>query len=167
MSLVTILFCSAIAISTFLLWELVAWFTHRFVMHGLLWSWHKSHHTKHDHSLERNDLFALVFSTPAIFLFCYATLMSYNPYLIAVAIGITCYGVFYFIFHDIIVHQRIRWRLNKKSKYLQRMINAHYIHHGKHTKDGCEAFGFLYASKKYELTMFDQRKPSQQTPQKN
>jgi beta-carotene 3-hydroxylase len=34
--------------------------------------------------------------------------------------------------------------------YLQRMINAHYIHHSKHAKDGCEAFGFLYAPKKYQ-----------------
>jgi beta-carotene 3-hydroxylase len=30
------------------------------------------------------------------------------------------------------------------------MIKAHYIHHQKHTKEGCEAFGFLYAPKKFE-----------------
>jgi beta-carotene 3-hydroxylase len=47
------------------------------------------------------------------------------------------------------VHQRIRWRVKKRTKYLQRMINAHYVHHTKHTKEGCEAFGFLYASRKY------------------
>jgi beta-carotene 3-hydroxylase len=34
------------------------------------------------------------------------------------------------------------------------MINAHYIHHGKHTKNDCEAFGFLYAPKKYEPKNF-------------
>jgi beta-carotene 3-hydroxylase len=167
MSLATILFCSAIAISTFLLWEFVAWFTHRFVMHGLLWSWHKSHHTKHDDFLEGNDLFAVVFSTSAILLFSYATLVFYNPYPIAVAIGITCYGMFYFIFHDIIVHQRIRWIIKRKSKYRQRMINAHHVHHSRHTKKGCEAFWFLFASKKYELTPADQKNPSRKTPQTN
>jgi beta-carotene 3-hydroxylase len=43
------------------------------------------------------------------------------------------------------------------------MINAHYIHHGKHTKEGCEAFGFLYAPKKYEPKKFDFKKDRQET----
>ena len=73
----------------------------------------------------------------------YASLVIYNPYLIAVGIGIFCYGAFYLIFHDIIVHQRMKWRPQKRSKYLQRMIHAHYVHHSRHTKEGCEAFGFL------------------------
>jgi beta-carotene 3-hydroxylase len=150
MDVLTIVVCALIVISTFLFWEFIAWFTHKYVMHGILWSWHKSHHRAHDHTLERNDLFALVFSALCIGLFVYASLVKYDPHLIAVAIGIFCYGVFYFIFHDIIVHQRIKIRIEKKSKYLQRIIHAHYIHHAKHTKDGCEAFGFLIARKKYE-----------------
>jgi len=150
MDLVTIVLCSLIAVGTFLFWEFVAWFTHKYVMHGILWSWHKSHHTVHDHALERNDLFALFFSIPSIGLIYYASLVVYNPYLIAVGIGIFCYGAFYLVFHDIIVHQRMKWRAQKRSKYLQRMIHAHYVHHAKHTKEGCEAFGFLIAGKKYE-----------------
>jgi beta-carotene 3-hydroxylase len=167
MNLGTILLCSLIAISTFLFWEFVAWFSHKYIMHGVLWSWHKSHHSSHRHVLERNDLFAVVFSIPTILLFCYSTLISYNPYLIAVAVGITCYGIFYLIFHDIIVHQRVRWRINGKSRYLRRMINAHYIHHSRHTKKGCEAFGFLYAPKKYELTTLGQKQPTQKNLQAN
>lgn len=150
MSIVTVLICSAIALSSFLIWELIAWITHKYVMHGFLWSWHKSHHSKHHHTLERNDLFALVFSIPAIGLFYYGGVMEWNPYVIALATGITGYGLFYFIFHDVIVHQRITWRISRKSKYLQRMINAHYIHHSRRTKEGCEAFGFLFAPKKYQ-----------------
>jgi beta-carotene 3-hydroxylase len=30
------------------------------------------------------------------------------------------------------------------------MINAHYIHHSRHSKDGCEAFGFLIVPEKYD-----------------
>jgi beta-carotene 3-hydroxylase len=119
-------------------------------MHGFLWVWHRSHHTVHDHKLERNDLFSVVFSIPSIALFYYGSIVSYNPYLISVGLGILCYGIFYLVFHDIIVHQRIRWRPKKRSKYLQRMINAHYAHHKKHTKDDGEAFGFLYAPRKYD-----------------
>lgn len=150
MNLTTIILCALIVIGTFLAWEFVAWFTHKYVMHGFLWVWHRSHHTVHDHKLERNDWFAAVFSVPSIGLFYYGSVATYNPYLIAVAIGIFFYGVFYLVFHDIIVHQRIRWRIRKPGRYLRRMINAHYAHHRKHSKEGCEAFGFLYAPKRYE-----------------
>jgi beta-carotene 3-hydroxylase len=157
-----ILICSLIAIGTFLFMEFVAWFTHKYVMHGFLWTWHKSHHSVHDHSLEKNDLFALVFSIPSILTILIGSLYS-SPYLIAVGIGIFCYGAFYLIFHDIIVHQRLKWRPSKKSKYLQRMIHAHYIHHSKHSKEDCEAFGFLYAPKKYEPKKFKMKTSRQET----
>lgn len=162
MSLITILVCAFITLATFLFWEFVAWFTHKYIMHGVLWVWHKSHHTVHDHALEKNDWFAVVFSLPSIALFWYSSTTS-NPYLFAVALGILCYGLFYLIFHDVIVHQRIKWRPAKRSKYLQRMINAHYVHHTKHTKEGCEAFGFLYAPKKYEPKKFTFKKDRQAT----
>ncbi|MFK7951957.1 MAG: beta-carotene hydroxylase [Ekhidna sp.] len=150
MDISTILLCSLITISTFLFMEFVAWFTHKYVMHGFLWVWHKSHHKVHDHTLERNDLFALVFSIPSFCLIYYSTGIEQLPYVTAIGIGILCYGIFYFIFHDILVHQRIKWRPKKKTNYLNRMIHAHYIHHLKRTKEGCEAFGFLYAPKKFE-----------------
>ena len=158
-----ILICSLITISTFLFWEFVAWFTHKYVMHGFLWIWHRSHHTVHDHTLERNDWFAVLFSLPSIGLFYYASYEEYNPYLLAVGLGILCYGIFYMVFHDVIVHQRLKWRPEKKSRYLQRMIHAHYIHHSKHTKKGCEAFGFLIAPKKYEPTQFSFKKDRKET----
>ena len=161
--LLLIIICSFIAIGTFLFWEFVAWFMHKYVMHGFLWVWHKSHHTVHDHALEKNDWFAVVFSFPSIALFYYATLVTYNPYLISVAMGIFLYGLFYVIFHDIMVHQRLKWRPKKRSSYLLRMINAHYIHHSKHTKKDCEAFGFLFAPKKYESKNFKYKKERRET----
>ncbi|MBL7839831.1 MAG: sterol desaturase family protein [Cyclobacteriaceae bacterium] len=163
MNWTTILICSAITIGTFLFWEFVAWFTHKYVMHGFLWIWHKSHHTVHHHVTEKNDLFAVVFSVPSIGLFYYFSLVHYSPYGLSVGLGILCYGIFYLIFHDIIVHQRIRWLPKNRSMYLQRMIHAHYIHHAKHTKEGCEAFGFLWAPKKYEPKKFIFKKERQQT----
>ncbi|MDH4090730.1 MAG: sterol desaturase family protein [Cyclobacteriaceae bacterium] len=155
-----ILICSLIAISTFLFWEFVAWFTHKYVMHGFLWVWHKSHHSVHNHLLEKNDWFAVVFSVPAIALFIISTTVFKSAYLFSVAIGIVCYGLFYLIFHDVIVHQRLKWRPKKRSKYLSRMINAHYIHHSKHSKENGEAFGFLIVPKKYEVTNKHDKKDS-------
>ena len=163
MALSEIIFSILIAIGTFLFWELVAWFTHKYVMHGFLWNWHRSHHTQHDKALEKNDLFAVVFSLPSIGVFYYFTLVHYNLYMVSVAFGIFCYGLFYLIFHDIIVHQRLRWRPARRSKYLQRMIHAHYIHHSNHSKEGCEAFGFLYAPRKYEPKTFTFKEKRSQT----
>ena len=163
MDIITILLCALIVAGTFLFWEFVAWFTHKYVMHGFLWVWHKSHHTVHDHALEKNDWFAVVFSLPSIALFYYGTITVNNPYVVACGIGILCYGIFYFIFHDMIVHQRIKWRPKKRSIYLQRMINAHYVHHSKHSKEGCEAFGFLYAPKKYAVKNLTLKKNRQET----
>ena len=140
-----------IVISVFFFMEGIAWFTHKYIMHGFLWSWHKSHHKVHDYTLEINDLFALFFSFPSIFTI-YIGYKDYENYwwLLNIGIGILCYGIFYFIFHDIIVHRRIKIKMNTNNKYLQRIMRAHHVHHEKHTKKGAESFGFLYSSKKYE-----------------
>ncbi len=140
-----------LVIGTFFFMEGVAWFTHKYIMHGFLWSWHRSHHKVHNHALEMNDLFALVFSIPSI-LTIYVGYGNYQEYwwLLYIGIGILCYGIFYFIFHDIIVHRRIKIPFKAKSKYMKRIMRAHYVHHEKHTKEDAEAFGFLYAPKKYE-----------------
>lgn len=129
--------------------EGVAWFTHKYIMHGFLWVWHRSHHQAHDHLLERNDLFALVFSLPAMLCIVLGSELPGLRLLIPIGLGITSYGIFYFVFHDVIVHQRIKFRHRWKHSYMRRIIRAHYIHHEVHTKEGAQAFGFLYAPKKY------------------
>ncbi len=139
-----------IVIGTFLGMEGVAWFTHKYIMHGFLWSWHRSHHRVHDHALERNDLFALVFSIPSITLIVLGYEIESLEIMKYFGFGILGYGLFYFLFHDVIVHRRIKIKFKAKSKYLRRIINAHYVHHEKHNKEGAEAFGFLFAPKKYE-----------------
>ena len=130
--------------------EGVAWFTHKYIMHGILWTWHRSHHKVHNHALERNDLFALVFSIPSVLLIVLGFELENAVFLKYIGFGILGYGIFYFIFHDIIVHRRIKIPFKASSKYLKRIIKAHYIHHETHTKGGAEAFGFLYAPEKYE-----------------
>ena len=140
-----------IVVGTFLFMEGVAWFTHKYIMHGFLWSWHRSHHKVHGHALEMNDLFAVVFSIPSIFTIYYG-INNYETlwWMFYLGIGILCYGIFYFVFHDVIVHRRIKIPFRARSKYMKRIMSAHYVHHEKHTKEGGEAFGFLYAPKKYE-----------------
>lgn len=130
--------------------EGAAWFTHKYVMHGFLWRWHKSHHTPHNHRFELNDLFAVVFSIPAVALIVLGFELENAGFLAAIGLGISTYGLIYFLFHDILVHRRVKFKFKAGSPYLRRIIRAHHIHHSKRTKEGCEAFGFIYAPSKYE-----------------
>jgi len=137
---------------TFLLMEGTAWFTHKYIMHGFMWRWHRSHHVHHNEVLEKNDLFAIVFSAVSIITIGLGNFVPELWYLFWIGMGVTLYGVFYFIFHDIIVHRRIKIKFVAKHPYLKRIMKAHYIHHKVHEREGAEAFGFLYAPKKYEDT---------------
>ena len=140
----------ALVLGTFLFMEGVAWFTHKYVMHGFLWSWHRDHHNHHNGFFEINDLFAVVFSLTAISLILIGVERPEVQYLALIGAGITLYGFFYFVFHDVIVHRRVKVKVDTSARYMQRIMRAHYIHHKVHTKEGAEAFGFLYAPKKYD-----------------
>ena len=140
-----------IAILFFFFMEFVAWFTHKYIMHGFLWSWHKSHHHPYEGVLEKNDLFGIVFSLPAMATMAIGLAWpEAYMWLFYVGCGITGYGIFYVLFHDILVHRRVKHNMRPGNRYLRRLIRAHKIHHKVSSKEGAEAFGFLFAPKKYE-----------------
>jgi beta-carotene 3-hydroxylase len=66
-----------------------------------------------------------------------------------VGIGIMVYGLLYFLLHDVIVHQRVRFRYRFRHPYLLRIIRAHKIHHKHLGRAGSQAFGFLYAAPRF------------------
>jgi beta-carotene 3-hydroxylase len=136
----------AVALVTFLGMEWVAWWTHKYVMHGWGWGWHKSHHEPHDELLEKNDLYAVVFAGLAIALFIVGSLLAL-PLVLAFATGITLYGVFYFIVHDGLVHQRWPFRNIPHRGYAKRLVQAHRLHHAVEGREDNVSFGFLYAPK--------------------
>ena len=51
-----------IFLMTFVLMEAVAWFSHKYIMHGFLWTLHEDHHYNHDSHLEKNDTFFLFYA---------------------------------------------------------------------------------------------------------
>ncbi len=131
----------------FFFMEGVAWFTHKYIMHGVLWSWHKSHHEQRHGIFELNDLFAVVFGSIGAALIIYGSLnFDFRFFL---GLGISFYGIAYFLVHDIFVHQRLKMFKNTNSIYFKAMRFAHKIHHKTSTKDGAEAFGFLFVPKRY------------------
>ena len=50
---------------TFWFMEFMAWFTHKYVMHGFLWFLHDDHHNKEPGFFEKNDAFFLIFAVPS------------------------------------------------------------------------------------------------------
>jgi len=128
---------------TFVAMEGVAYFSHKYVMHGFLWCWHESHHLPRTGTFEKNDLFAAIFAVPSIICIAFGT-WGY-PRLLWVGIGIALYGLMYFVFHDVIVHRRIRTGYVPKSRYMKRIVEAHWVHHSTDGKEGAVSFGFLYS----------------------
>ncbi len=134
----------AIAVAVFFAMEWVAWAAHKYIMHGFGWGWHESHHEPHDDMFEKNDLYAVVFAIFAIALFTLGHFAEL-PVVTAIATGITLYGLFYFIVHDGLVHQRWPFRHIPHKGYAKRLVQAHRLHHAVKGKDDCVSFGFLYA----------------------
>ena len=128
--------------------EFIAWFTHKYIMHGWLWNLHKDHHTGSNHSLEHNDWFSIIFAIPS-FLLIFSGLKYDFHIAVAIGAGMAFYGFIYFIVHDIFIHQRIKKFKNVENQYLKALRRAHKIHHKGINKEKSESFGFLIVSKKY------------------
>ncbi|KTR82500.1 beta-carotene 3-hydroxylase [Novosphingobium fluoreni] len=128
--------------------EFLAWFSHKYIMHGFGWGWHRDHHEPHDKLLEKNDLYAIVGAGMSITAFAVG-----SPLVMGTAawwpgtwigLGILAYGVIYTLVHDGLVHQRyFRWV--PKRGYAKRLVQAHKLHHATIGKEGGVSFGFVVA----------------------
>ncbi len=130
--------------------EGVAWLAHRFLMHGPLWFLHEDHHTKGEQRFfERNDTFFVLFATPAIILMIVGLNAGMSLAYFWIGVGITLYGMAYFLIHDVFIHQRFRWLRNANSSYFRAIRRAHKMHHKHLTKEDGECFGMLWVPLKY------------------
>ena len=138
----------SITIFTFFAMEFVAWFTHKYIMHGILWNVHLDHHqVDKNQKIQKNDYFFLIFALPSILSIILGSTNS--NYLLYIGIGIALYGFAYFIVHEIIIHQRIKIFRNINSKYIRAIKRAHKIHHKNIEKEDGESFGMLIVALKY------------------
>ncbi len=132
--------------------EFVAWFAHKYLMHGWLWIWHEDHHKPHfekEGFFEKNDLFFLVFAIPSAAAYILGSTYDHLGWLFFVGIGISIYGLIYFLIHDVYIHQRFRWFRQLDSKYSRAILRAHGAHHAKSSKEDCESFGLLIVNPDY------------------
>ncbi|WP_207435028.1 sterol desaturase family protein [Sabulibacter ruber] len=138
---------AAIVIGTFVTMELVAWSVHKYVLHGFLWSIHKSHHTKHNHIFELNDVSFMFYGVIAALCFIYGT--ETLDYRFWIGVGISLYGAAYFLVHDLFIHRRLKLFGKTKNTYFRALDIAHKVHHKTKGKDGSESFGMLWVHPKF------------------
>src|SRR5687767_12800539 len=79
--------------------EAVAWASHRWIMHGFAWDWHRDHHEPHDRPLEKNDRFALIGAALSVGLFAVGSPLVMGerawPPGTWLGLGVLLYGVVY------------------------------------------------------------------------
>jgi beta-carotene 3-hydroxylase len=136
---------------TFLFMEGVAWFAHKYIMHGFLWNLHADHHHRenHDDFLEQNDWFFVIFAVPGIALFIIGASVGLHAPWFWMGAGITLYGACYFFVHDLFIHQRIKVLRNTNNTYLKAIRKAHKVHHKHLQKEDGECFGMLWVPIQY------------------
>jgi len=128
--------------------EIVAWSSHKYIMHGFGWGWHRDHHERHDRVFEKNDLYAIVGAAISITFFALG-----SPLVMGAAawwpgtwigLGVLVYGVIYTLIHDGLVHQRY-FHYVPRGGYPMRLVQAHKLHHATEGKEGGVSFGFVFA----------------------
>ena len=137
-----------IVFATVLTMEWVAWASHKYIMHGFAWAWHRDHHEPHDNLLEKNDLFAIVGAVASISMFAIGSPMVLGSGAwwpgTWIGLGILFYGIIYTLVHDGLVHQRYFQWVPKRG-YAKRLVQAHKLHHATVGKEGGVSFGFVLA----------------------
>lgn len=133
-----------IVISTIVVMECVSWCIHKYLFHGPLWFMHKSHHEKSHSFFEWNDLFALLFAGLSLYLM-FIDIDGFG-YRFFIGLGISVYGVIYFVIHDWFVHRRFK-TFQSNNGYLRAVRKAHKIHHKNQGKEKSRAFGLLFVRK--------------------
>ncbi|MDP4186887.1 MAG: hypothetical protein Q8907_04295 [Bacteroidota bacterium] len=134
--------------------EFVAWSNHKYIMHGFLWKWHKDHHLKdwqvslpektEEWKFEKNDRFFIVYALPAMVLMVLGFMYTYD-YLVFISIGISLYGITYFVVHDIIIHKRLNvpFLFKNHNFYTRAIVRAHTAHHWPQNKTDFHNYGLL------------------------
>lgn len=140
---------SLIVIAAFVGMECVAWLAHKYLMHGFLWFLHHDHHQRDDGDFfEKNDYFFIIFAIPGILCLLSGLRNGMSP-LFWIGLGITLYGLTYFLVHDIFIHQRFKIFRNSDFIYFRAIRRAHKMHHKHLGKQQGECFGMLWVPLKY------------------
>jgi beta-carotene 3-hydroxylase len=143
---------ACILVACFIAMEFFSYLAHRYLYHGIGWFLHRSHHTPRTGPFEWNDIFPATLATLTTSLMMFA-LGNGEMDLLAASIGITSYGILYFVVHDLYVHRRME-RFPLRIPLLAKVKKAHAVHH----RFGGEPYGLLFFSDPKVLAAMEQEK---------
>lgn len=134
-----------VILAAFVLMEPATYAAHRWIMHGVGWALHRSHHRRRRpapaatwrEQLEANDAFPVMFAGATILAMAAGTHVSGLSMLVPTAVGVTAYGAAYGFVHDVYIHGRFAHL--PVFGPLERLRRAHAIHH----LYGGEPYGML------------------------
>lgn len=144
-------------LGSFILTELIAWGLHRYLYHGPLWFIHQTHHLPSTGFFELNDIFSLIPALVAIWMII-SGLHLQNDLLFSSGIGLTLYGLIYYILHDLIIHKRVKNKWNPGHSIYRAFISAHRIHHKHLTKHPSVHFGLFLLPLGFVKTFLSRQK---------
>lgn len=127
--------------------EWVADATHKYLMHGPFWFFHKDHHRPGDGFFQRNDFFFLIFAIPSWLSIMLGMQFAIYP-VVAFGFGVAGYGAIYVAVHELLIHRRLNVIPMVHHGYWSRVVGAHRRHHSSVAKDGCGNFGLLWLPSK-------------------
>ena len=130
--------------------EWVAWASHKYIMHGWGWGWHRDHHEPHDNMLEKNDLYGIVGAVMSISMFAVGSPLvhgarsAWEP---ATWIGLRhhCFTVSSIPRSMTASCINVTFKYVPKRGYAKRLVQAHKLHHATIGKKGGVSFGFVFA----------------------
>ncbi len=119
---------------------------HGRLWHALLWSVHRSHHERSSDArrLEANDALSGIHAPIAIaliFVGCQGTPGVLREIAFGVGVGMSVFGVGYFVVHDGLVHERLPVPVLLRFRYFRAVARAHRVHHG---AAGGAPYGFFF-----------------------
>jgi beta-carotene 3-hydroxylase len=125
----------------FVAMEPVTYVAHRWVMHGIGVRLHRSHHRSVAlRRLEANDWFPVMFGSVVML----GMAIGFNApgwsVLVPIGVGVTLYGLAYALVHDGYIHRRIPGIGDRQSAMLERLAEAHRLHH----RFNSEPYGMLF-----------------------
>ena len=122
--------------------EIFSYIAHRFLFHGVLWKIHQTHHTARKGAFELNDIFSVIFALCSMFLMIFAAKPLIYSISFPFGLGISIYGLIYFIIHDFFTHRRFL-PFKSNSKLLLTIRAAHQRHHQTTEKIGIAPYGLF------------------------
>ena len=132
MSAVHVCLRLAVVAITAVAMELWACQLHQRFWHRALWPLHRSHHQPHAGRLEANDWLSLLHAPPAVLLILYGCLAASawtRDFAFGIGIGMSVFGVAYFVVHDGFIHGRLPLAFLRRSRTFVRLRALHRVHH--------------------------------------